>query len=91
MNTTTENLLTARGGIVEDVVNSTVEFGQAVRKRRKQLGLRQLDIAGMANTGNRLIVELERGKPTVQLRGVLEVLDLLGLELVVRPRAVRAP
>jgi HTH-type transcriptional regulator / antitoxin HipB len=91
MNTTAENLLTARGGIVEDVVNSTVEFGQAVRKRRKQLGLRQLDIAGMANTGNRLIVELERGKPTVQLRGVLEVLDLLGLELVVRPRAVRAP
>ena len=89
MNPTTEPSPSGHGGLAGDVVRSSIELGQAVRKRRKQLAMRQLDIAGMANTGNRVIVELERGKPTVQLQGVLEVLDLLGLELVVRPKTTR--
>ena len=55
-----------------------------------QLALRQLDIAGFGNTGNRFIVELENGKPTVQLQKVLDVLDLLGLEVLVRPKTSRA-
>ena len=64
-----------------------------VRQQRKQLALNQLDLAGLGNTGNRFIVELERGKPTLQLQKVLQVMDLLGLEMVVRrkipARAVR--
>jgi hypothetical protein len=53
------------------------------------LALKQLDIAGLGNTGNRFIVDLENGKPTVQLQKVLDVMDLLGLEVVVRPKAGR--
>ena len=71
-------------------VRSSVELGAVVREQRKRLSLTQLDIAGLGNTGNRFIVELESGKPTVQLQKVLQVLDLLGLELVVRPKATRA-
>jgi len=41
---------------------------------------------GLANTGNRFIVELENGKPTVQLQKVLDVLDVLGLEIVVQKK-----
>lgn len=74
-----------------EVVRSSVELGQIVRQRRKQLGMRQLDVAGMVNAGNRLIIEMERGKPTLQLQGVLEVLGLLGLELVVRPKTMHTP
>lgn len=44
----------------------------------------QADISGMANTGNRFIVELENGKDTVQLKKVLDVLDTLGLEVFVQ-------
>jgi HTH-type transcriptional regulator / antitoxin HipB len=68
-----------------------VELGAIVREQRKRLALKQLDIAGLGNTGNRFIVDLENGKPTVQLQKVLDVMDLLGLEVVVRPKAGRVP
>ncbi len=73
----------------EATVRSSVELGAVVREQRKRLGLKQLDIAGLGNTGNRFIVDLENGKPTVQLQKVLDVMDLLGLEVVVRPKAAR--
>lgn len=62
-------------------------LGALVREQRKHLGLKQTDIAGLGNTGNRFIVELENGKPTVQLQKVLDVIDLLGLEVVVRAKS----
>jgi y4mF family transcriptional regulator len=72
------------------VVKTSAELGALVRSRRARLALRQLDVAGLGNTGNRFIVELENGKPTVQLQKVLDVLDLLGLEVVVRPKSQQA-
>ena len=72
------------------MVRTSAELGAVVREQRKRLALRQLDIAGLGNTGNRFIVELENGKPTVQLQKVLDVLDLLGLEVLVRPKTLRA-
>jgi HTH-type transcriptional regulator / antitoxin HipB len=72
------------------VIRSSSELGAIVREQRKRLALKQLDIAGLGNTGNRFIVDLENGKPTVQLQKVLDIMDLLGLELVVRAKAGRA-
>lgn len=69
------------------VIRTSSQLGQLVGRQRKRLDLNQLDIAGMANTGNRFIVDLEKGKPTVQLQKALDVLDLLGLEVVVRPKS----
>ena len=74
----------------EIVVHSSTELGAVVSARRKRLALKQLDIAGLGNTGNRFIVDLENGKPTVQLQKVLDIMDLLGLELVVRSRRGRS-
>ena len=68
----------------EHTVRSSIELGAVVREQRKRLALKQLDIAGLGNTGNRFIVDLERGKPTVQLQKVLDMVDLLGLEVVIR-------
>ena len=75
----------------ETKVRSSIDLGTVVREQRKRLALKQLDIAGLGNTGNRFIVDLENGKPTVQLQKVLDVMDLLGLEVVVRPKAARVP
>jgi HTH-type transcriptional regulator / antitoxin HipB len=69
------------------VVHSCVELGAMVREQRKRLALKQLDIAGLGNTGNRFIVDLENGKPTLQLQKVLDIMGLLGLEVVVRLKA----
>ena len=71
-------------------IRSAADVGQIVRAQRQQLGLRQIDLAGIGNTGNRLIVDIENGKPTVQLQKVLDVLDLLGLELTVRQKTTSA-
>lgn len=70
-------------------VRTSAQLGAIVRAQRKQLALKQLDVAGLGNTGNRFIVELENGKPTLQLQKVLDVMDLLGLEVIVRPKAAR--
>lgn len=71
-------------------IRSSIELGAVIREQRKRLALKQLDLAGLGNTGNRFIVEVENGKPTAQIQKVLDLLDLLGLELVVRPKAARS-
>jgi HTH-type transcriptional regulator/antitoxin HipB len=74
----------------EALIRSSTDLGQFVRSIRKQQRLGQLEIAGLANTGNRFIVDLESGKPTLQLQKALEVLDLLGIDLIARRRGARA-
>ena len=60
--------------------------GAAIRQARKAMGLRQDELAAAAGVGLRFLVELERGKPTVQLDRLLAVLAAVGLELSVIPR-----
>ena len=68
-------------------LSSTVELGQLVRKIRKEQGLTQLDVAGLAGLSNRFVIDLERGKETLQIQKVLDVLGLLGLELTARRKS----
>ena len=67
-------------------IKSTRDLGQFVRAFRAAQKMTQGDILGLANTGNRFIVELENGKPTVQFQKVLDVLDALGLEIVIQKK-----
>ena len=50
------------------------------------MGLSQADLAGICNVGNRFLVELEAGKPTVQFDKALHVAANVGLELHVRKK-----
>ena len=74
----------------ETPIRSSTELGAVIREQRKRLALKQLDLAGLGNTGNRFIVDVENGKPTAQIQKVLDLLDLLGLEVVVRAKAARS-
>lgn len=56
-------------------------LGERVRLARKSQDLLQEDLAGVAGVGTRFIVDLEAGKPTLQLDKVLAVLETLGLTL----------
>lgn len=69
---------------ITTTIHQSEDLGKLVRQLRAEQGLLQADLAGLAGTGNRFIVDLERGKPTLQLQKVLDVLDLMGLEVVVR-------
>lgn len=64
------------------------QIGEAVRAARKAMGLRQDEFAAAAGVGLRFLVELERGKPTIQLGRTLAVLAAAGLDLrLVAPTA----
>lgn len=65
-------------------IRTSEELGKLVKQVRQDQSLLQSDIAGLAGTGNRFIVDLERGKPTLQLQKVLDTLDLMGLEVVIQ-------
>jgi HTH-type transcriptional regulator / antitoxin HipB len=67
-------------------VRSVKELGALVRQRRKDAGVLQADAAAFAGVGARFLSELERGKETAEIGKVLQVLDRLGLELLVVPR-----
>ncbi|MGH8777327.1 MAG: helix-turn-helix domain-containing protein [Jiangellaceae bacterium] len=56
-----------------------------VRDRRRQLALRQEELADLAGVSLRFVQALEAGKRTVQMDRVEAVLDVLGLHLVVKP------
>ncbi len=68
-------------------IKSAKDLGSFVREFRAAQKMTQADILGLANTGNRFIVELENGKPTVQFQKVLDVLDALGLEVVIQKKS----
>ena len=63
------------------------KLGQVVRHERKVQGLRQVELAAAAGVGIRFIVDLEAGKPTLQLEKVLHVLATLGCDVTVTPPA----
>jgi y4mF family transcriptional regulator len=68
-------------------VTSTLELGKIARAARKKQGLTQLDVAGLAGKSNRFLIDLERGKETLQMQMVIDVLSLLGLELIIREKS----
>ena len=52
-----------------------------VKNRRKSLGLTQKEMALKAGVGLRFVRELERGKVTLQMNKVNQVLNLFGYKL----------
>ncbi|MBZ0158518.1 MAG: type II toxin-antitoxin system Y4mF family antitoxin [Alphaproteobacteria bacterium] len=63
-------------------IQSVADLGNIVRKRRKQMGITQLDLSGITGVGNRFIVDLENGKETIQLGKALSIISWVGIELV---------
>lgn len=67
-------------------VHTVSEVGEIVEAIRKQQGLTQLDLSGLAGLGIRFLVDLEKGKETIQMQKVLDVLTQLGLEIVIKKK-----
>jgi y4mF family transcriptional regulator len=63
------------------------QLGQIVRHERKAQGLRQAELAAAAGVGIRFIVDIEAGKPTLQLEKALHVLATLGCDVTITPPA----
>ena len=64
-------------------IKTPAELGLLMRATRKHQKVRIDDVAGSARVGPVFVREVERGKETVQLGRVLQVLDELGIDLKV--------
>jgi y4mF family transcriptional regulator len=67
-------------------VKDARQLGALIRRKRKTLGIRQVEAAGLSGVGVRFLSELERGKERCALGKALQVLRRLGLELWVEAR-----
>jgi HTH-type transcriptional regulator/antitoxin HipB len=68
---------------------SPEELGRVIRAERRQQKLRQGELAALSGVGNRFLSDLENGKPTVELGRAMQVLNMLGLTMMVRAREWR--
>lgn len=64
------------------------ELGVSIKMARKAQGLTQPDLALVAGTGLRFIVDLEAGKPTCQIGKALQVASALGLNISIQNNVV---
>ena len=62
-------------------------LGLIVHRERKVQKLRQAELAAAAGVGVRFIIDLEAGKPTLQLEKALHVLATLGCDVTIAPPA----
>ena len=61
------------------------DLAWTVREKRKELGLSQAQLALRAGVGLRFLRELEKGKPTLRMDRVGQVLAFFGLKLKAAP------
>ncbi len=62
-------------------IDQASDIGQYMRAVRKTQGLRQDDLAAMAGTSHVVLGNIERGKDTVQIGRVFELLRQLGIRV----------
>lgn len=71
---------------VDGNVRDAEELGQFIRKRRKELGMTQVELSKFCKCSPRFIGELERGIAGGNIKQVLKVVHMLGMDLFIRTR-----
>jgi y4mF family transcriptional regulator len=65
---------------------NTEEAGSLIRQRRKDLGVDQQTVAELGDVSIHTLSNIESGKGNPTLESLNRILDVLGLELVIRPK-----
>ena len=68
------------------IINSSKDFGEALRKRRKELGYTQRYISEFTGFSISFISDLENGKNTAELGKAIYLANTLGLDISVNAR-----
>lgn len=71
---------------MDEKLATTQAIGGLIRRARKQQGLSQTELAGLANVGITFVSQLENGKETAEIGKVITVLATLGIDLIGRRR-----
>lgn len=70
---------------METIARTSLQLANALRERRRSLGLTQEQLAGRMGVRQKTISDIE-STGTARLETLLRALSVLDLELVVRPR-----
>ena len=68
------------------MVNSAADFGNSLKKRRKELGLTQRYLSEFTGFSISFISDLENGKSTCELGKAIYLANMLGLDVAVHVR-----
>ena len=60
-------------------MNNIQHLGEIIRYHRKKAGLSQKSLADVAGVGKTVVFDIEKGKETVQLKSILQVLKVLNI------------
>ena len=70
------------------MINDTISFGQALRKRRKELGYTQAFLSEFSGFSISFISDLENGKSTAELGRAIHLANLLGMDVLLTERGL---
>ena len=68
------------------IIRNNKDLGEAIRRARKNMDLRQADVAQKASVRQALVSDLENGATTAKLDTVIRVLAALDMDLSIVPR-----
>jgi HTH-type transcriptional regulator/antitoxin HipB len=68
------------------IIRNNKDLGAAIRLARKNMDMRQVDVAQKASVRQALVSELENGETTAKLDTVIKVLAALDMDLSIVPR-----
>ena len=59
-------------------------IGEQIKKRRAELKMEQVDLQDYADVGSTTLSKLEQGKANITVETLEKILEVLGLEIVVK-------
>ena len=59
-------------------------IGEQIKKRRTELRMEQVDLQDYAEVGSTTLSKLEQGKANITVETLEKILEVLGLEIVVK-------
>ena len=68
------------------IVTDAKSFGEAIRKRRKQLGYTQAYLSAVTGISVSFLSDLENGKPTIELKKAIRIATFLGMDCTEKER-----
>ena len=71
---------------MSDIANIYERIAAAIRTRRQQLGMTQLDLAEITGLQRQTISRVEAGNGSVTVATVARIAAVVGLDLMVKPR-----
>lgn len=76
---------------MEQIARSPKQVGDAVRRRRRSLGLNQAQVGERTTLRQATVSAVEAGAPGTQIGTLFDLLAALDLEFVIRPRTKATP